>query len=121
MKDVWNPQQYEKFRNERQQPFLDLMALVKPQADMRIADLGCGTGEPAQILHHHLQARETIGFDNSDAMLKRAESFAGDGLHFEKCNIEDFATAGYGKFDLLFSNAYARQQTTGAAGSVNNS
>ena len=106
MKDVWNPQQYEKFRNERQQPFLDLLAMVRPQADMRIADLGCGTGEPAQILHRHLHARETIGFDNSDAMLKRAESFAGDGLRFEKCNIEDFAaTTAYGTFDLIFSNA----------------
>lgn len=110
MKDVWNPEQYEKFKDERKCPFFDLMALVKPQANMRVADLGCGTGEPTQILHRFLHARETIGFDNSDAMLEKAELLAGDGLRFEKSDIETFATESekflaYGQFDLLFSNA----------------
>jgi trans-aconitate 2-methyltransferase len=110
MKDVWNPQQYEKFKDERKQPFFDLMALVKPQADMRIADLGCGTGEPTQMLHRFMRARETVGFDNSDAMLEKAEALAGDGLRFEKSDIETFAAESekflaYGQFALLFSNA----------------
>jgi trans-aconitate 2-methyltransferase len=110
MKDVWNPEQYEKFKDERQRPFLDLLALVKPQANMRVADLGCGTGAPSETLHGFLQARETIGFDNSDAMLEKAELLAGDGLRFEKSDIESFAAESekflaYGQFDLLFSNA----------------
>lgn len=110
MKDVWNPEQYEKFKDERQKPFFDLMALVKPQPDMRVADLGCGTGEPTEMLHRFLQARETIGFDNSDAMLEKAEGLAGDGLRFEKSDIETFAVESenflaYGQFDLIFSNA----------------
>lgn len=110
MKDVWNPQQYEKFKDERQRPFLDLLALVKPQAQMRVADLGCGTGAPTEKLHRYLQARETIGFDNSDAMLEKAELLAADGLRFEKSDIESFAAESekflaYGQFDLVFSNA----------------
>ncbi len=110
MKDVWNPEQYEKFKDERLQPFYDLLALVKPEADMRVADLGCGTGEPTRILHERLQARETIGFDNSDAMLAKAKLLEGDGLRFEKCDIESFAadseaSVAYGQFDLIFSNA----------------
>jgi trans-aconitate 2-methyltransferase len=110
MKDVWNPQQYEKFKDERQRPFLDLMALVKPQANMRVADLGCGTGAPTEILHRFLQARETIGFDNSEAMLEQADGLSGNGLRFEKSDIESFAAESekflaYGQFDLLFSNA----------------
>ena len=110
MKDVWNPEQYEKFKDERLQPFYDLLALVKPEAQMRVADLGCGTGEPTRILHTSLQARETVGFDNSDAMLAKARQLEGDGLRFEKCDIEGFATeseasVAYGQFDLIFSNA----------------
>src|SRR5436853_128738 len=60
MRDIWNPQQYEKFKDERHQPFLDLLALVKPQADARVADLACGTGDPTQTLHQFIKAREPI-------------------------------------------------------------
>jgi trans-aconitate 2-methyltransferase len=110
MTDVWNPEQYEKFKDERQRPFLDLMALVKPQENMRVADLGCGTGAPTEKLHRFLQARETVGFDNSDAMLEKAQALTGDGLRFEKSDIETFAEESetflaYGQFDLVFSNA----------------
>lgn len=110
MKDVWNPEQYEKFKNERLQPFYDLLALVRPRVDMRVADLGCGTGEPTSILHEQLQARETIGFDNSDAMLAKAKTLETSRLRFEKCDIETFAvesehSVAFGQFDLIFSNA----------------
>src|SRR5262245_45035786 len=110
MKDVWNPEQYDKFKDERQRPFFDLMMMVKPDEEMRVADLGCGTGEPTRQLHRFLHARETVGFDNSDAMLTKANEVAGDGLRFEKSNIEDFAAeseqaTAYGQFDLIFSNA----------------
>lgn len=110
MKDVWNPEQYEKFKDERQRPFFDLLLLVKPQEEMRVADLGCGTGEPTERLHRFLHARETIGFDNSEAMLKKAEPLTGDGLRFEKSDIANFAAeseqaTAYGQFDLIFSNA----------------
>src|SRR5688572_26264862 len=110
MKDVWNPEQNDKFKGERQRPFLDLMKMVRAEEEMRVADLGCGTGEPTQMLHRFLHARETIGFDNSEAMLERASLVAGDGLRFEKSDIESFAAeseqaTAYGQFDLIFSNA----------------
>ena len=110
MNDVWNPEQYDKFKVERQRPFLDLMKMVRAEEEMRVADLGCGTGEPTQMLHRFLHARETVGFDNSDAMLERARLVAGDGLRFEKSDIESFAAeseqaTAYGQFDLIFSNA----------------
>ncbi|MBI3649571.1 MAG: methyltransferase domain-containing protein [Acidobacteria bacterium] len=110
MKDVWNPEQYDKFKDERQRPFFDLLALVKPQENMRVADLGCGTGAPSATLHRLLQARETLGFDNSEAMLDKARELASGGLRFENSDIETFAEESekflaYGQFDLLFSNA----------------
>lgn len=99
----WNPEQYEQFKNERKQPFRDLLALVEPKPGMRVVDLGCGTGELTRELHQHLSAHETIGIDNSDAMLLRSSAFGGDMLRFEKGDIEAFVNDR--PFDLIFSNA----------------
>ena len=48
-RDTWNPTQYEKFEREREQPYFDLLALVRapavPRDRMRVVDLGCGTGK----------------------------------------------------------------------------
>ncbi|MFL6212591.1 MAG: methyltransferase domain-containing protein [Blastocatellia bacterium] len=101
--DKWNPDQYERFRSERSQPFFDLMALVAPRPEMRVVDLGCGTGELTRVLHQTLKASDTLGLDSSAAMLAKSESFAGDGLHFERRDIDEFAEQG--DYDLIFSNA----------------
>ena len=97
---AWSPDQYEKFKSERAQPFWDLVALVHPQPRMRIADLGCGTGELTRALHEKLGARETLGIDSSETMLARAPS--APGLKFRNESIESFSEGG---FDLIFSNA----------------
>jgi trans-aconitate 2-methyltransferase len=100
---VWNPAQYERFRDERSQPFFDLLALVRPRPAMRVVDLGCGTGELTRQLHERLGARETLGLDSSPTMLARSEPFAGDGLRFR---LQDIATLEpTERYDLVFSNA----------------
>jgi len=97
---AWSPDQYEKFKAERAQPFWDLVALIDPRPNMRILDLGCGTGELTRALHKQVKAMETLGIDNSASMLEKAPS--APGLHFQNTNIELFD----GKpFDLIFSNA----------------
>ena len=101
MPDVWDPAQYERFRRERAQPFYDLLALVEPRPGMRVADLGCGTGDVTLELHRELAARETIGVDNSPAMLEKAPREPG--LRFVLGEIEQFAPPE--PFDLIFSNA----------------
>ena len=68
----WNPAQYERFRDERARPFFDLLDLVQPRPELRVVDLGCGTGELTRELHEQLSARETIGIDNSPAMLAKS-------------------------------------------------
>lgn len=70
---------------------------------MRVVDLGCGTGELTRVMHERLAARETVGIDNSPAMLAKTAPFAVDGLRFEQANIDDFAAAD--EYDLVFSNA----------------
>ena len=83
-RNVWNPVQYERFRDERSQPFFDLMALVRPQAEMHVVDLGCGTGELTRELHRHLGAEETVGIDNAPGMLAKSNTFVEPGLRFER-------------------------------------
>ena len=101
--DAWSPTQYERFRDERSQPFYDLLALVQPRPGMRVVDLGCGTGELTVELHRRLQARETLGVDSSAAMLAKSAAFAGNGVRFEHGDIAAFAASP--PFDLVFSNA----------------
>jgi trans-aconitate 2-methyltransferase len=103
MVGAWSPEQYLRFREERRQPFLDLLAMVDREPRMRVADLGCGTGDLTLHLHTALGARETIGVDASPEMLAKAEVHRDRGLLFVQ---DDLATYGEGEsFDLVFSNA----------------
>jgi trans-aconitate 2-methyltransferase len=101
--DPWKPDQYLRFRGERRQPFFDLMGLVQPRPGMKVVDLGCGTGELTRKLHQHLNARETLGIDNSDSMLAKSSAFEGEGVRFEKGDIADRSETKC--WDLVFSNA----------------
>jgi trans-aconitate 2-methyltransferase len=100
---TWNPDQYARFRDERSRPFYDLLDLVQGQPDMRVVDLGCGTGELTRVLHERLRARETIGVDSSETMLAKSGASAGNGLRFERGDIGRFRPDR--EYDLIFSNA----------------
>lgn len=100
---MWSPEQYERFKSERHQPFADLVTLIERRPRMRIVDLGCGTGELTRELHELLGADETLGIDDSETMLLKAGSFGGEMLHFERGNIEAFVSDK--PYDLVFSNA----------------
>ena len=102
-RDTWSPDQYARFRGERQQPFFDLLALVRAEPQMRVVDLGCGTGELTRALHRHLGARETLGLDSSGAMIARRDAQGESGLRVARGDIVDFVAAE--PFDLVFSNA----------------
>ena len=102
-KDSWNPQQYEKFKNERSQPFFDLMGLLEPAPEARVIDLGCGTGELTADLHRHLQATHTLGVDSSAQMLTKAAAFEGQGLSFSQGDIKTWEEKN--RYDVIFSNA----------------
>ena len=57
MSDVWNPEQYEKFKAERAQPFYDLLELIEPAPDSFAVDLGILEIElrPWRRVRHRLQ------------------------------------------------------------------
>jgi trans-aconitate 2-methyltransferase len=98
---AWDPDQYLRFRQQRRQPFVDLLALVTPVPGGRVVDLGCGTGELTRVVHQQLQAAETIGIDSSEAMLAKSEAHAGDGVSFRQLDIAQLD----GRYDVVFSNA----------------
>jgi trans-aconitate 2-methyltransferase len=97
----WNPDLYHKFQSERQAPFYDLLSLVTIRENLRVVDLGCGTGELTAQLAEALPGSEVLGVDNSPQMLERAQAYARPGLRFELAGIEDVS----GEWDLIFSNA----------------
>jgi len=101
--DDWSPTQYERFKAEREAPFFDLLEMVQPAPDLRVVDLGCGTGELTRHLHRHLPAATTLGVDRSESMLARSAAFAEQGLRFERRDL--VAALDDGPFDLIFSNA----------------
>jgi len=102
MTDTWNPEQYDKFKTERSQPFFDLLDLIPKESCFAHAlDLGCGTGELTAVLHERFDIKHTLGIDNSEKMLEKIPQKPD--LSFKNAAIEDAPTLG--KFDLLFSNA----------------
>lgn len=103
MLSMWSPDQYARFRSERRQPFDDLVALIQPLREMRIADLGCGSGELTRELHNWFGASSTIGVDSSDAMVAQARGHETPSLRFARQSIDSFASDE--PFDLIFSNA----------------
>ncbi len=102
---VWNPTQYEKFREERAAPFFDLVALGQFRPGLRIVDLGCGTGELTARLQVLSPDAQILGLDSSTDMLARAAALSQPGLRFAQQAIEDYAPEPAAPPDLLFSHA----------------
>ena len=97
----WNPNQYHKFQAERSVPFYDLLALVDVRPNLKVIDLGCGTGELTRQLADKLPNSDVTGLDSSPQMLEKAAAFASPGLHFELGDQSQLM----GEWDLIFSNA----------------
>lgn len=97
----WDPTQYHKFQAQRSAPFYDLLALVNVRPNLKIIDLGCGTGELTRQLADSLPNSDVTGLDSSPQMLEKAGSFSSSGLHFEQGDQSQLT----GEWDLIFSNA----------------
>jgi trans-aconitate 2-methyltransferase len=99
----WDPEQYHKFQAERSAPFFDLLALVEIRPNLKVVDLGCGTGELTRRLAATLPESDVTGLDSSSKMLDAAQaaSHSSLGLRFEQGDQAQLT----GKWDLIFSNA----------------
>jgi len=97
----WDPNQYHKFQAQRSAPFYDLLALVEIRPNLKVVDLGCGTGELTRQLADALPSSNVTGLDSSPQMLEKAAAFSSSSLHFEKGDQAQLT----GEWDLIFSNA----------------
>lgn len=104
MTDAWSPHQYHRFREQRQAPFYDLLALVRPVPGGRVVDLGCGSGELTAILAERVGAADTTGVDRSPAMLAEARRHEGPGLQFEEGDLALWGNSDP-PVDLVLANA----------------
>jgi trans-aconitate 2-methyltransferase len=105
----WDPTLYHKFQAERSAPFFDLLALVEIRPNLKVVDLGCGTGELTRRLAATLPESDVTGLDSSIQMLEKASLHSGLGpstelrtsLRFEQGDQAQLT----GGWDLIFSNA----------------
>ena len=99
---TWDPKKYNEFKDERSKPFNDLASHIVNKPNLKVIDLGCGTGELTQKLHHKLTNPYVLGIDNSAEMLAKAPTQ--ENLEFkEKTILEQINEET--KWDLIFSNA----------------
>lgn len=101
----WDPGAYDRFRDLRLIPALDLLSAVGRVPEGDVVDLGCGSGAAAGALSARFCGdgrRRLIGVDSSAAMLTQAQ---GVGL-YDRLDRADIALwAPYEPPALVFSNA----------------
>ncbi len=104
MPSNWDPQQYQRFSNERSRPFFDLLARVPDEDVHVVADLGCGPGNLTATLVSRWPNATVWGVDSSSDMLTAAAQLpAHSRLYFQQA---DLATWQPGQpVDRLVSNA----------------
>ena len=96
----WDADQYDRFKQERELPFEDVVALIQRRPGLRVIDLGCGTGALTQKLASLLPQADVLGIDSSAEMLAKVPG----GLRVAQQTIESFAD-GRDEYDLVFSHA----------------
>lgn len=100
----WDPVQYERFKEQRAQPFWDLVDLLRfDSPPVRCVDLGCGTGELTAAAAQRLGCDEMVGIDSSPSMLAEAQAHTSAHVRFEHGDIAGWTAPG--DHDLVLSNA----------------
>ncbi|HSG41823.1 MAG TPA: methyltransferase domain-containing protein [Anaerolineales bacterium] len=97
----WNPDLYQKFQAQRSAPFYDLLALVDVRENLKVVDLGCGSGNLTRELADTLPNSHVTGLDSSPQMLEKTASLSTPNLIFEQGDQSTLT----GEWDLIFSNA----------------
>ena len=99
----WNPEVYERYKDYRDRPAIDLMLRIPGdlQPD-EIWDLGCGTGEQAALLAARHPEAKVHGLDSSPDMLAAARRRPGP-VDWVLADIAQFAPPA--PADLIYTNA----------------
>jgi trans-aconitate 2-methyltransferase len=76
-RDIWDPQTYARYADERSRPFHELTARIGADSPDYVVDAGCGTGELTMELSRRWPAATVEGFDSSPAMITKAREQSG--------------------------------------------
>jgi len=98
----WNPALYMKFDAERTRAARDLLAGVPLKTARRVADLGSGPGNSAELLLERFPEARVVGLDTSEAMLAHARMRV-PGARFVRQDIATWTPDA--PQDLVFANA----------------
>lgn len=99
----WDPQQYDRFADERSRPFFDLTNRIRHTDPETVIDLGCGPGNLTATLSARWPKATIVGVDNDEAMLKAAATHASTRVQFELGDIAEWDPDR--QVDVIVSNA----------------
>ncbi|MDX6188680.1 methyltransferase domain-containing protein [Flavobacterium sp. Fl-318] len=99
---TWDPNKYNEFKEDRYKPFGDLTSHIVDKPNLKVIDLGCGTGELTQKLSNQLTDPVVLGIDSSAEMLAKAPHQ--ENIQFRQFSISEQLEQET-KWDLIFSNA----------------
>jgi len=101
--DGWDPDQYNQFARQREQPFWDLVQLIQKVAQPAVVDLGCGDGRLTAALSAALDAGSVLGIDSSPAMIAASCGYADDHVAFALADLATWEEPD--DADVVFANA----------------
>lgn len=99
---TWDPGKYLTFADHRLRPGIELLDRIPLTDPTLIYDLGCGTGELAQIISNRWPDANVIGVDNSPQMLAKAQTLS-DRIEWVEADIATWQPDQTP--DLIYSNA----------------
>ncbi|WP_433245709.1 trans-aconitate 2-methyltransferase [Streptosporangium sp. CA-135522] len=100
-RDMWDPEIYGRYADERSRPFFDLVARIAAEHPRQVVDVGCGSGELTAELARRWPDADVHGFDSSPAMIGKAP--AGDRLSFSVGDVTRWRPER--PVDVIVSNA----------------
>ncbi|GAA0719108.1 methyltransferase domain-containing protein [Dactylosporangium roseum] len=100
----WDPEQYNRFADERARPFHELVARVPTKDAVAVVDLGCGPGTMTATLAARWPDAAVLGIDSSPAMISAAEPLQTAQLRFQLGDIAGWRPP-RGSVDVIVANA----------------
>jgi trans-aconitate 2-methyltransferase len=103
----WNAVDYAKNSNVQQQWARELISKLNLKGSERLLDIGSGDGKVTAEIASHLPKGSVVGIDNSDEMIRLAQSmFSADAFTNLRFQCEDASNLPFkNEFDIVFSNA----------------
>ncbi|MFG2036474.1 methyltransferase domain-containing protein [Dactylosporangium sp. NPDC048998] len=100
----WDPQQYNRFAEERARPFRELVARIPTTGAVAVVDLGCGPGTMTATLAERWPDAAILGIDSSPQMIAAATELQSPQLRFQLGDAGQWRPQ-RGSVDVIVANA----------------